>query len=129
MDSYSRSAHVWIVVAGGRLQSVQTTSQQAHRMPTYTCFTAPESLTDGGAKEGTRGLADYPAYLDEFGLARYMTQVVFNKVAKDDRIGGKPARPDLVWIRCDVREGRSVEMKARLLRRIQQGVAKIRQRP
>ena len=93
-------------------------------MPTYTCFTAPGKLTAEKKKE----LADWltAAYLEEFGLARYMTQVIFNEVAKDDRyIGGKPARPDLVWIRCDVRDGRSVEMKARLLHRIQQGVAKI----
>jgi phenylpyruvate tautomerase PptA (4-oxalocrotonate tautomerase family) len=93
-------------------------------MPTYTCFTAPGKLTAAQKKE----LADWltTVYLEEFGLARYMTQVIFEEVAKEDRyIAGKPARPDLVWIRCDVREGRSVEMKTRLLHRIQQGVAKI----
>ena len=93
-------------------------------MPTYTCFTAPGKLTTEQKKELANWLTI--AYLDEFGLARYMTQVIFNEVAKDDRyIGGKPARSDLVWIRCDVRDGRSVEMKAKLLHRIQQGVAKI----
>ena len=93
-------------------------------MPTFTCCTAPGKLTAEQKKE----LADWltTVYFEEFGLARYMTQVIFFEVAKDHRyIAGKPARPDLVWIRCDVREGRSVEMKAKLLHRIQQGVAKI----
>lgn len=93
-------------------------------MPTYTCYTAPGKLT----AEQKQELADWltTVYFEEFGLSRYMTQVIFHEVAKDDRyIAGKPARPDLVWTRCDVREGRSVEMKTKLLRRIQQGVAKI----
>jgi len=51
--------------------------------------------------------------------------VVFYEVANNDRyIGAKPVQPDLVWIRCDVREGRTPEMKARLLHRVQQGIAK-----
>src|ERR1700722_6335392 len=113
-----------MMVARGYVQFVQTTSRQEHRMPTYTCFTAPGKLTTEQKKELANWLTI--AYLEEFGLARYMTQVIFNEVAKDDRyIGGKPARSDLVWIRCDVRDGRSVEMKAKLLHRIQQGVAKI----
>ena len=93
-------------------------------MPTFNCFTSPGTLT----AENKMALADWLAavYLEQFHLARYMTQVIFYEVASDDRyVGGKPARPDLIWIRCDVREGRSVEMKARLLHRIRQGVAKI----
>jgi phenylpyruvate tautomerase PptA (4-oxalocrotonate tautomerase family) len=47
-------------------------------------------------------------------------------IAKDDWfIAGEAARPDLVWIRFDVREGRNEEMKARLLHRVQQGIAKV----
>jgi phenylpyruvate tautomerase PptA (4-oxalocrotonate tautomerase family) len=66
-----------------------------------------------------------PTYHEEFGLGRYLIQVIFYEIAKDDRyIAGEPAQPDVVWIRCDVREGRNEEMKARLLHRVQQGVAK-----
>jgi phenylpyruvate tautomerase PptA (4-oxalocrotonate tautomerase family) len=55
-----------------------------------------------------------------------MTQVIFHEFADDDRyIGGHPVPSDIVWIRCDVREGRSEEQKATLLHRIQEGVAKI----
>jgi phenylpyruvate tautomerase PptA (4-oxalocrotonate tautomerase family) len=71
-------------------------------MPTYTCFTAEGKLTLAQKEEVARVLTD--VYLEEFGLARYMTQVVFHDIATGDRyIAGKPARPDLVWIRCDVR--------------------------
>jgi phenylpyruvate tautomerase PptA (4-oxalocrotonate tautomerase family) len=93
-------------------------------MPTYNCYTAPGKLTAQQKQE----LADWltTVYFEEFGLSRYMTQVIFHEVAQEDRfIAGKPARPDLVWTRCDIREGRSVEMKTRLLHRIQEGVAKI----
>jgi phenylpyruvate tautomerase PptA (4-oxalocrotonate tautomerase family) len=93
-------------------------------MPTYTCFTASGKLTAAQKKELANWLTT--VYLEEFGLARYMTQVIFEEVSKEDRyVAGKSARPDLVWIRCDVRLGRSVDMKTRLLHRIQQGVAKI----
>jgi phenylpyruvate tautomerase PptA (4-oxalocrotonate tautomerase family) len=55
-----------------------------------------------------------------------MTQVIFHEFADDDRyIGGHPVPSDIVWIRCDVREGRGEEQKATLLHRIQEGVAKI----
>jgi phenylpyruvate tautomerase PptA (4-oxalocrotonate tautomerase family) len=93
-------------------------------MPTYNCFASPETLT----VEKKKQVADWltRVYQEEFGLPRYMTQVIFFEVAKDDRyVAGKPARPDLVWVRCDVREGRNNEMKAKLLHRIQQGISKI----
>ena len=92
-------------------------------MPTYTCFTAQGQLTLEQKEEIARVITDI--YFEEFGLARYMTQVIFNEVATGDRyIAGKAARPDLVWIRCDVREGRTENQKARLLHRVREAVAK-----
>jgi phenylpyruvate tautomerase PptA (4-oxalocrotonate tautomerase family) len=92
-------------------------------MPTYTCFTAQGKLTLAQRENVARVLTD--VYLEEFGLARYMTQVIFHEIATGDRyVAGKPARADLVWIRCDVRLGRTQDQKARLLHRVQQGVAK-----
>jgi phenylpyruvate tautomerase PptA (4-oxalocrotonate tautomerase family) len=92
-------------------------------MPTYNCFTAPGKLTTAQKKQIARVCTD--VYHEEFGLGRYLIQVIFYEIAKDDRyIAGEPAQPDVVWIRCDVREGRNEEMKARLLHRVQQGVAK-----
>jgi phenylpyruvate tautomerase PptA (4-oxalocrotonate tautomerase family) len=92
-------------------------------MPTWTVFTAQGKLTLAQKEEIARVCTD--VYLEEFGLARYMTQVIFHEIASDDRyIAGKPARPDLVWLRCDVRDGRTEDQKARLLHGVQQGVAK-----
>jgi phenylpyruvate tautomerase PptA (4-oxalocrotonate tautomerase family) len=93
-------------------------------MPTYTVFTAQGKLTTAQKDEIAGVITDI--YFEEFGLARYMTQVIFHEIATGDRyIAGKPARPDLVWIRCDVREGRTEHQKAKLLHRVQQGVAKV----
>jgi len=93
-------------------------------MPTYSCFIAKGKLKPEQKKE----LADCLAtvYHEVFGLQRYMTQVIFHELATDDRyIGGHPVPSDVIWIRCDVREGRSEEQKAKLLHRIQDVVAKI----
>jgi phenylpyruvate tautomerase PptA (4-oxalocrotonate tautomerase family) len=93
-------------------------------MPTFNCFTAPGKLAPAQKKEISRILTD--VYKEEFGLARYFTQVIFYDIAEEDRyIGGEPAPLDVVWIRCDVREGRNEDMKSRLLHRVQKGVAKV----
>jgi phenylpyruvate tautomerase PptA (4-oxalocrotonate tautomerase family) len=90
-------------------------------MPTFECFTAPEKLTLAQKSEIANLCTD--VYHQEFGIARYLIQVIFRQFASGDQyVAGKPA-PDVVWIRCDVRSGRNEELKARLLQRIQQGVA------
>jgi phenylpyruvate tautomerase PptA (4-oxalocrotonate tautomerase family) len=97
-------------------------------MPTFNCFTAPGKLASAQKKEIARVFTD--VYREEFGLARYFTQVIFYEIATEDRyIGGEPAPADVVWIRCDVREGRNEDMKSRLLHRVQKGVAKIAKVP
>jgi phenylpyruvate tautomerase PptA (4-oxalocrotonate tautomerase family) len=93
-------------------------------MPTYSCFTSAGKLTPAQKKEIARVCTD--VYHDEFGIARYLIQVIFYELPTGDQyIGGEPARLDLVWIRCDVRAGRTDDMKARLLHRVQRGVAEI----
>jgi phenylpyruvate tautomerase PptA (4-oxalocrotonate tautomerase family) len=97
-------------------------------MPTYNCFTSPGKLTLVQKKEIARVCTD--VYHEEFCLGRYLIQMIFCDIAKDDRyIAGEAARPDLVWIPCDVREGRNEEMKATLLHRGQQGIAKVAKIP
>ena len=91
-------------------------------MPTFQCFTAPGKLTQPQKAE----IANWctTVYHEEFGIARYLIQVVFQEFANGDQyIAGQPA-PDVIWIRCDVRTGRNEELKASLLHRVQQGVAK-----
>ena len=91
-------------------------------MPTFTCYTAPEKLTVAQKAEIANWCTD--VYHEEFGIARYLIQVIFEEFASGDQyIAGRPA-PDVVWIQCYVRAGRDEELKGRLLRRVQQGVAK-----
>ena len=91
-------------------------------MPTFTCFTAPEKLTLPQKAEIANWCTS--VYHEEFGIKRYLIQVIFEEFASGDQyIAGQPA-PDVVWIRCDVRSGRDEELKSRLLRRVQQGIAK-----
>lgn len=91
-------------------------------MPTFTCFTAPGKLTLPQKAEIANWCTS--VYHEEFGIKRYLIQVIFEEVASGDQyIAGQPA-PDVVWIRCDVRSGRDEALKSRLLLRVQQGVAK-----
>ena len=95
---------------------------QEDRMPTFTCSTSPGTLTSAQKEGIARVCTD--VYHEEFGLARYLIQVIFCEVAVGDRyVAGQPAPPDVVWIRCDLREGRNETQKAKLLHRLRQGVA------
>ena len=91
-------------------------------MPTFECFTAPGKLTVVQKAQIANWCTS--VYHEEFGIARFLIQVIFEEFASGDQyIGGQPA-PDIIWIRCDVRSGRNEELKSRLLQRVQQGVAK-----
>jgi len=62
---------------------------------------------------------------EETGAPRYLVQVIFYEVASGNHyIAGELARPDQIWIRGDLRSGRTEEQKGKILRRILQGVAK-----
>ncbi|MBE7201186.1 MAG: tautomerase family protein [Parafilimonas terrae] len=85
-------------------------------MPTYAItsarpFTAEErariaqSVTEIHAVEAT--------------APRYFVQVLFNALEPGTIfLGGAPASPDHVWVRADIRAGRSREQKAKLMTRI-----------
>ena len=91
-------------------------------MPTFTCITAAKKLTPA-QKAGIANVCT-DVYHEEFGIARYLIQVIFQEFGSDDQyIAGQPA-PDVIWIQCYVRAGRDEDLKARLLHGVQQGVAK-----
>ena len=61
---------------------------------------------------------------DETGAPRYLVQVIFQDVAPGDHyVGGQPAPADQIWIRADIRGGRTDE-QSQMLRRIMQDVAR-----
>ena len=89
-------------------------------MPTFECFTAPGKLTVVQKAQIANWCTS--VYHEEFGIARFLIQVIFEEFASGDQyIGGQPA-PDIIWIRCDVRSGRNEELKSRLLQRVQKAL-------
>jgi phenylpyruvate tautomerase PptA (4-oxalocrotonate tautomerase family) len=56
---------------------------------------------------------------------RYLVQVIFYDLAPDSHyVAGQPAPADQIWVRGDIRGGRTNEQKSQMLRRIMQGVGR-----
>jgi phenylpyruvate tautomerase PptA (4-oxalocrotonate tautomerase family) len=92
-------------------------------MPTYVCSTAAGRLTPTQKTDIVRCITT--VHHEEADAPRYLVQVIFYEVASGNHyIAGEPARPDQIWIRGDLRSGRTEEQKGKILRRILQGVAK-----
>lgn len=85
-------------------------------MPTYTFSTAKELSADQRAKlvESVTSIHQVEAT-----APRYFVQVIFYKVeAGSMYIDGQAASPDHIWVRADIRSGRTREQKAKILQRI-----------
>jgi phenylpyruvate tautomerase PptA (4-oxalocrotonate tautomerase family) len=99
-----------------------TPNFKEHRMPTYACSAAAGRLTPAQKTDIVRCITT--VHHEETGAPRYLVQVIFYEVASGNHyIAGELARPDQIWIRGDIRNGRSEEQKGKILRRILQGVA------
>ena len=85
-------------------------------MPTYAFSTAKDLTTEQRAKivESVTSIHQVEAT-----APRYFVQVIFYKVEPGSIfIGGEAASPDHLWVRADIRSGRTNEQKARMLRRV-----------
>jgi len=85
-------------------------------MPTYAFTTARDLTAEQRAKlvESVTTIHQVEAM-----APRYFVQVVFYKVEPGSIfVGGEAASPDHVWVRADIRSGRTNEQKARMLQRI-----------
>ena len=92
-------------------------------MPTY-AFTTARELTAGQRAALVESVTSI--HQVEATAPRYFVQVVFHRVEPGSIfIGGELASPDHVWVRADIRAGRSREQKARMLRRIMQETSAI----
>lgn len=92
-------------------------------MPTYAFTTARELTAEHRARlvESVTTIHQVEAR-----APRYFVQVVFYKVEPGSIfIGGEPASPDHVWVRADIRSGRSSEQKAKMLQRIMRETGEI----
>jgi phenylpyruvate tautomerase PptA (4-oxalocrotonate tautomerase family) len=92
-------------------------------MPTYACSILAGRLTPAQKAEIVRCITTVQH--EETGAPRYLVQVIFYELASGNHyVAGELARPEQIWIRGDLRSGRTEEQKAQILRRILQGVAK-----
>lgn len=85
-------------------------------MPTYAFTTARPLNADQKAKLVESVTAIHAV---EATAPRYFVQVVFYKVEPGSIfIGGEAASSDHIWVRADIRAGRTDEQKSRMLKRI-----------
>ena len=84
-------------------------------MPTY-AFTTARPLT--AAQRGALVESVTAIHAVEATAPRYFVQVVFHRVEPGSIfIGGEPASPDHVWVRADIRSGRTPAQKSKMLRK------------
>jgi phenylpyruvate tautomerase PptA (4-oxalocrotonate tautomerase family) len=92
-------------------------------MPTY-AFSTAKSLTDEQRAKLVEGVTSI--HQVEATAPRYFVQVVFYKVEPGSMfIGGEAAPPDHIWVRADIRSGRTREQKAKILTRIMRETSEI----
>lgn len=93
-------------------------------MPTYVCSTEVGRLTQAQRLGIVESLTAIHA--QETGAPRYLVQVVFCEVKPHSLyIGGEAAPAGQVWIRGDIRSGRTTAVKRRMIERILHDICKV----
>src|SRR5260370_26482996 len=88
-------------------------------MRAYVCAATAGRLTPAQKAEIVDSITTI--HHEETGAARYFVLVIFQDVAPGNcYLGNRPAPADQIWIRGDIRSGRTNEQKSRMLRRIMQ---------
>jgi phenylpyruvate tautomerase PptA (4-oxalocrotonate tautomerase family) len=93
-------------------------------MPTYVCATALGRITPVQKTEIVRRIT--AIHHEETGAPRYLVQVIFYNIAPDSHyVAGRLAPADQIWVRADIRSGRTNEQKSQMLRHIMQDVGRV----
>ena len=93
-------------------------------MPTYICSTSANRLT--GEQRAKIAETITTVHSEEALAPRYLVQVIFREVAPTENyIGGKPAPLSHIWIRADIRAGRTELQRTTLQLRMAREVSKI----
>jgi phenylpyruvate tautomerase PptA (4-oxalocrotonate tautomerase family) len=86
-------------------------------MPTYACSTTAGRLSEQQRLTIVESITAIHAA--ETGAPRYLVQVIFYEVGPQAHyIGGQPAPEGQIWIRGDIRSGRTEAVKRKILERI-----------
>jgi phenylpyruvate tautomerase PptA (4-oxalocrotonate tautomerase family) len=92
-------------------------------MPTYVCSAAVGRLTPAQKAEIVDNITTI--HHEETGAARYLVLVIFHDLTPGScYLGGRPAPADQIWIRGDIRSGRTNEQKSQMLRRMMHDVGR-----
>ncbi len=93
-------------------------------MPTYTCWSEPGVVAPEAKALIAKALTEIH---HEVAVApRYFVQVVFAELqANSIFIAGRPAPPAHLWVRADIRAGRSPAQKHELLERITKEIGQL----
>ncbi|MGH6610741.1 MAG: tautomerase family protein, partial [Burkholderiaceae bacterium] len=83
-------------------------------MPTYVCWTRAGQLSPDQRQRIAQRITEI--HHDVALAPRYFVQVIFYELQPHSHyIGGADAEPNHIWIRADIRSGRTQEQKSRLL--------------
>ncbi|WP_158810927.1 tautomerase family protein [Beijerinckia sp. L45] len=92
-------------------------------MPTYVCTARSGSSSDQQKEAIAKAISH--AHSEATGAPSYFVQVVFDEKGAADRfLGGQPADRH-IWIRGDIRAGRTAEQRGRLMLQIMRDVSAI----
>lgn len=93
-------------------------------MPTYTCWSTVDTIPAEARQRIAQAITEL--HHDVAVAARFSVQVLFNDLAPASiYVAGQQAQAGHVWIRADIRAGRTGEQKHELLDRIGTEVARI----
>lgn len=92
-------------------------------MPTYVCTTRTDALDD--AKRSAIAAAISGAHSGVTDAPTFFVQVIFGEADAGRRFLGGTAADDHVWIRGDIRAGRTIEARMLLMQTIVTDVAEI----
>lgn len=95
-------------------------------MPTYRITAKPNKLSDAQKDR----IAEYitTVHSEITGAPAYYAQMIFDEHEYRRYIGGRPSDAQ-IWIRGDIRSGRTVEQRKTLVQKIVEGVSKIAEVP
>ena len=97
-------------------------------MPTYVCWTRAGQLSPDQRRRIAKSITEI--HHDVALAPRYFVQVIFNELSPQSHyVAGEEAEPSHIWIRADIRSGRTQEQKSRLLMRIVDEVGAISNAP
>jgi phenylpyruvate tautomerase PptA (4-oxalocrotonate tautomerase family) len=93
-------------------------------MPTYVCSTAAGRLDASQRAQIAEAIT--AIHGEEARAPGYLVQVIFHDIAPGSHfIGGRPAPDDQIWVRADIRSGRTDAQKQALLERCAADISRI----